>query len=153
WCTYNGDQMSMYNINAGLPKTLVRFMIANYADRKFGDAVVDTIEKVLDTPISPELLLGQETEEAIGSYEVNDFILHRFLRFGDDESRIEWLIKVTFDMEQDEASHYVRQFFKRFYSQQFKRQASPDAPKILDISLSPRADFRMPSDVDKSQEE
>ncbi|MFW5913880.1 MAG: NAD(+) synthase [Bacillota bacterium] len=153
WCTYNGDQMSMYNINAGLPKTLVRFMIANYADRKFGDAVVDTIEDVLDTPISPELLLGQETEETIGSYEVNDFILHRFLRFGDDEPRIEWLIEKTFDMEKDEANHYVRQFFKRFYSQQFKRQASPDAPKILDISLSPRADFRMPSDVDKSQEE
>ena len=153
WSTYNGDQMSMYNINAGIPKTLVRFMIENYAHRKFGDAIEEACEDVLDTPISPELLMGQATENEIGSYEINDFIMHRFLRYGDDEERIMWLLTKTYDLDKQEASDYVTKFFKRFYSQQFKRQASPDAPKILDVSLSPRADFRMPSDVDKREGE
>ncbi len=152
WTTYNADHMSMYNINAGLPKTLVRFMVRQYAEKKFESGVKDTVEDVLETPISPELLLNQITEEEIGSYEVNDFILHRFLRFGDDEDRIAWLIQKTFDLSAQESSDYVRDFFRRFYSQQFKRQANPDAPKILDITLSPRSDFRMPSDVDKRKD-
>ncbi len=149
WTTYSGDQMSMYNINAGIPKTLVRFMVKQYAETKFDEALSKVVDKVIATPISPELLLNQVTEDVIGKYEINDFILHRFLRFGDDEPRIRWLIEKTFAIEEKEAAHYVKQFFARFYSQQFKRQASPDAPKILDISLSPRGDFRMPSDVDK----
>ncbi len=149
WTTYSGDQMSMYNINAGIPKTLVRFMVKKYAEIKFDETLSKVVDDVIKTPISPELLLNQVTEDVIGKYEINDFILHRFLRFGDDEKRIEWLIEKTFAIEPKEAKHYVKQFFMRFYSQQFKRQASPDAPKILDISLSPRGDFRMPSDVDK----
>jgi NAD+ synthase (glutamine-hydrolysing) len=153
WTTYNGDQMSMYNINAGIPKTLVRFMIENYAHRKFGDAIEEACEDVLDTPISPELLMGQATEDEIGSYEINDFIMHRFLRYGDDDERIEWIIQKAFDLTPQGATDYVTNFFNRFYSQQFKRQASPDAPKILDVSLSPRSDFRMPSDVDKREGE
>ncbi len=150
WTTYSGDQMSMYNINAGVPKTLVRFMVKKYAEVKFNEQLVDVVDDVLKTPISPELILDQITEDVIGKYEINDFILHRFLRYGDDEPRIAWLIVKAFGIDEDEADHYVTQFFARFYSQQFKRQASPDAPKILDISLSPRSDFRMPSDIDKS---
>ncbi len=151
WCTYNGDQMSMYGINAGIPKTLVRFMMAHYAEEKFGANIENVIHDVLDTPISPELVLNQITEEVIGKYEVNDFILHRFLRFGDTEKRIAWLLCKTFDLSEDECNNYVKNFFKRFYSQQFKRQATPDAPKILDVSLSPRGDLRMPSDVNKTK--
>ncbi len=147
--TYSGDQMSMYNINAGIPKTLVRFMVKEYANLKFSETIEPIIEDVLNTPISPELLLNQITEETLGKYDVNDFIMHRFLRFGDDEPRIKWLITKTFDLNVEEADAYVKNFFRRFYSQQFKRQASPDAPKILDVSLAPRSDFRMPSDVDK----
>jgi len=147
--TYNGDQMSMYGINAGIPKTLVRFMVKEYAHYKFGDKIEEVVENVLDTPISPELVLNQLTEEVIGKYEVNDFIMHRFLRFGDTEERIEWILCKTFDLSEEECHHYVKQFFNRFYSQQFKRQASPDAPKILDVSLSPRGDLRMVSDVSK----
>ena len=152
WCTYNGDQMSMYGINAGIPKTLVRFMIEHYGEHKFNEAIEDVVHDVLDTPISPELIMNQLTEDAIGKYEVNDFILHRFLRFGDTETRIAWLIGKTFDLDEAAANHYVTQFFARFYSQQFKRQASPDSPKIIDISLSPRSDLRMPSDVNKTKQ-
>ena len=147
--TYNGDQMSMYGINQGLPKTLVRFMVDGYARYGLKEAVQELAQAVIDTPISPELLVDQKTEEHLGRYDINDFILHRFLRFGDTEARIEWLLTLTFPLTQTEAAQYVTNFFKRFYSQQFKRQASPDAPKILDVSLSPRSDHRMPSDVDK----
>ncbi len=152
WCTYNGDQMSMYGINAGIPKTLVRFMIERYAHEKFGDKIESVVHDVLDTPVSPELVLNQLTEEVIGKYEVNDFILHRYLRYGDTEGRIAWLIEKTFDLSKEESQAYVRNFFDRFYSQQFKRQATPDSPKILDVSLSPRGDLRMPSDVKKSKQ-
>ena len=147
--TYNGDQMSMYGINQGLPKTLVRFMVDQYAKHGFKEDLLALTQAIIDTPISPELTPDQKTEEHIGKYEVNDFILHRFLRFGDTESRLVWLIEETFHMPHDEALRYVKNFFSRFYSQQFKRQASPDAPKILDVSLSPRSDHRMPSDVAK----
>ncbi len=152
WCTYNGDQMSMYGINAGIPKTLVRFMMAHYAEEKFGKKIENVVHDVLETPISPELILNQLTEDVIGKYEVNDFILHRFLRFGDTESRIAWLITKTFDLDKEASQNYVKNFFSRFYSQQFKRQATPDSPKILDISLSPRGDLRMPSDVNKTKQ-
>ncbi len=152
WTTYNGDQMSMYGINAGVPKTLVKFMVEYYAKQCFNDQVVAIAKRILATPISPELLKDQKTEDAIGKYEVNDFILHRYLRFGDSEDRIEWLLSKTFELSKEECHSYVRNFFNRFYSQQFKRQASPDAPKILDVSLSPRGDLRMPSDVSRRRE-
>jgi NAD+ synthase (glutamine-hydrolysing) len=149
WCTYNGDQMSMYGINAGVPKTLVKFMVAQYAKRKFDDAISKHLISVVNTPISPELLPGQKTEDALGKYEINDFIMARFLRHGDSARRIEWILTKTFDLNETTCHNYVEHFFKRFYTQQFKRQALPDGPKVLDVSLSPRGDFRMVSDVDK----
>ena len=150
WCTYNGDQMSMYGINSGIPKTLVRFMITEYALFKFNEEIRHILEGIVDTPITPELTANQTTEETIGKYEVNDFMIHRLFRFGDDEERIVWLLEKTFDLSREESERYAHQFFTRFYSQQFKRQALPDGPKILDIGISPRGDLRLPSDIDYS---
>jgi NAD+ synthase (glutamine-hydrolysing) len=148
WCTYNGDQMSMYGINVGIPKTLVRFMIYNYAIHKFNEEVRGTLLSIVDTPITPELTSNQKTEDTIGKYEVNDFIVHRVLRYGDTEERITWLLPRVFEINEEISSNYSSNFFRRFYSQQFKRQATPDGPKILDISVSPRGDLRLPSDID-----
>jgi NAD+ synthase (glutamine-hydrolysing) len=150
WCTYNGDQMSMYGINSGIPKTLVRFMITEYARFKFNEEIRHVLEGIVNTPITPELTEGQTTEETIGKYEINDFMIHRLFRFGDDEQRIVWLLEKTFDLNREESESYAHQFFTRFYSQQFKRQALPDGPKILDIGISPRGDLRLPSDIDYS---
>lgn len=147
WCTYNGDQMSMYGINAGIPKTMVRFMIENFAKYKYPE-LSDCLMDIVNMPISPELTgSDQQTEASIGKYEINDFILYRFLSCGDDMDRICKLIESAFSLGNEEAKGYVNNFFRRFYSQQFKRQALPDGPKVLDISLAPRGDFRMPSDV------
>ena len=148
WCTYNGDQMSMYGINAGIPKTLVKFMILNYAINKFNKEVKTTLISIINTPITPELASNQKTEETIGKYMVNDFIIHRVLRYGDESKRIKWLLKIVFSFDEEESEKYSAAFFKRFYSQQFKRQALPDSPKILDISISPRGDLRLPSDIE-----
>ncbi|MFA5006436.1 MAG: NAD(+) synthase [Candidatus Izemoplasmatales bacterium] len=147
WSTYNGDQMSMYNVNAGLPKTLVRFTVAQYAFRTFDDGVRDTLNDILATPISPELKKNQTTEATIGKYETNDFALYRFLQCGDGRDRIVFLLTRAFGVAAEVAAGIVDNFLARFHSQQFKRQASPDGPKVLDCALSPRADFRMPSDV------
>jgi NAD+ synthase (glutamine-hydrolysing) len=147
WCTYNGDQMSMYSINAGIPKTLVRFMIEQYALNQF-EELSETLLSIVGTPITPELRSNQTTEETIGKYEINDFIIHRVLRHGDDASRLEWLLGKVFDLTKEQTKHYVQQFFARFYSMQFKRQTLPDGPKVLDISISPRGDLRLPSDLD-----
>lgn len=147
WCTYNGDQMSMYGINAGLPKTLVRFMIKYYALTKFKN-IADTLEDIIDTPISPELLgSDQKTEDSIGKYEINDYILYRYLNCGDTEERLVYLLQEAFNMSRADADKYVKNFFFRFFTQQFKRQATPDGPKILNVSLAPRGDYRMPSDI------
>ncbi|MGD9910065.1 MAG: NAD(+) synthase [Candidatus Izemoplasmatales bacterium] len=147
WSTYNGDQMSMYNVNGGVPKTLVRFMIQMYADHFFNDSIKECLYDILATPITPELRSNQSTESLIGKYEVNDFILYRFLVCGDNEERLRFLLPKVFDIESSKLDDYVTNFLKRFYSQQYKRQASPDSPKVLDYALSPRSDFRMPSDV------
>lgn len=147
WSTYNGDQMSMYNVNAGIPKTLVRFMIENYANYVFNEDIEASLNDILATPISPELKKVQSTEAIIGKYEINDFILYRFMACGDEPGRIEFMLHKTFGLSLEKAKEASDAFFKRFYSQQFKRQASPDGPKVLDIGLSPRSDFRMPSDV------
>ena len=148
WCTYNGDQMSMYGINVGIPKTLVQFMITEYATQIFIGDVQQTLLDIVDTPISPELTSNQETEDTIGKYEINDFMIHRLLRYGDSESRIEWLLPIVFELSTSEAHTYATKFFRRFYAQQFKRQATPDGPKILDMSVNPRGDLRLPSDID-----
>ena len=149
WCTYNGDQMSMYGINAGVPKTLVRFMIKYYALTKYKD-IYKVLEDIIDTPISPELSdSSQKTEDAIGKYEINDYILNRYLSMGDDKERIRFLLNKGFNMNNIETSKACDNFFKRFFQQQFKRQALPDGPKVLDISLAPRSDYRMPSDISR----
>ncbi|PAT00982.1 NAD(+) synthase [Candidatus Izimaplasma bacterium ZiA1] len=151
WCTYAGDQISMYGINAGIPKTLVRFMIHNYALHKFDEDVKEVLLNVIDTPISPELTSNQKTEDTIGKYEINDFIIHRVLRYGDDTFRVAFLLEKVFGMNKVESIKYSKNFFRRFYSQQFKRQSLPDSPKILNISVGPRSDLRLPSDIDFSE--
>ncbi len=146
WMTYNGDQMSMYGVNSGLPKTWVQLLIDYHAKHDYHE-VSDVLNHILQAPISPELLENQETEATIGRYDVNDFILYHHLEQGADEAKIEWLIPYAFSMSKEEAKQYVKRFFGRFYSQQFKRQTLPEGPKILGISLSPRGQYRMPSDV------
>ncbi len=150
WSTYNGDQMSMYNVNGGIPKTVVKFMIKSYADFIFEGEISSVLYDIINTPITPELSNNQETENIIGKYEINDFILYRFLNCGDDESRIKFFLSKTFDLSEEEINKYIKNFFKRFYSQQFKRTASPDSPKVFDYALSPRSDWRMPSDIKRS---
>ncbi|MDA3931645.1 MAG: NAD(+) synthase [Tenericutes bacterium] len=150
WSTYNGDQMSMYNVNGGIPKTVVKFMIKAYADYVFKEDVKECLYDILDTPITPELKSNQETEDIIGKYEINDFILYRFLNCGDSKDRIKYLLNYVFDLSKDKIEDYVKNFFSRFYSQQFKRTASPDTPKVFDYGLSPRSDYRIPSDVKRS---
>ncbi|MDO9628508.1 MAG: NAD(+) synthase [Acholeplasmataceae bacterium] len=146
WMTYNGDQMSMYAVNAGLPKTWVQLLIEYHANHLYQN-VKETLIKILNAPISPELLENQDTEVSIGRYDVNDFILFHHLEHGADEEKIVFLIQHAFKFTKEEATLYVTRFFKRFYSQQFKRQTLPEGPKILGISLSPRGQYRMPSDV------
>lgn len=149
WCTYNGDQMSMYGINAGLPKTLVRFMVKMHALNGFSD-IKETLIDICETPISPELTdESQKTEDSVGKYEINDFILYRYLYSGDKKDRIIFLLKKAYNMNENDAQAYVDKFFHRFITQQFKRQALPDGPKILEVSLSPRGDYRMPSDIER----
>ncbi len=148
WMTYNGDQMSMYAVNAGLPKTWVQQMIKYHSetDYKF---VQNVLEGILNAPITPELLKNQETELSIGKYEINDFILFHHLQRGADENKIKWLLGKVYDLSEKEIVVYTNRFYQRFYTQQFKRQTLPEGPKILGISLSPRGEYRMPSDVKK----
>ena len=151
WSTYNGDQMSMYNVNGGVPKTVVRYMLKAYADYKYIDSDLKAIiYDIIDTPITPELKSSQETEDIIGKYEINDFILYRYMVAGDTAERIKYLLYIAFGLSENEANAYTDNFFKRFFQQAFKRTASPDSPKVFDFALSPRSDFRLPSDVKRS---
>jgi NAD+ synthase (glutamine-hydrolysing) len=150
WSTYNGDQMSMYNVNGGIPKTVVQFMIEAYANYNYDVELKKVLVDILSTPITPELKSEQTTESVIGKYEINDFILYRFMVAGDTAERIKYLLKIVFNLSDDLSNHYTDNFFKRFFSQQFKRQASPDSPKVFDFALSPRSDFKMPADVLRS---
>ena len=143
--TYSGDQMSMYGINAGIPKTLVQFMVRMYAETY--PNLKEVLMDVVDTPVSPELVKDQKTEDIVGKYMINDFLLHRLLRCGDEHEKMSFLLEAVFELTQAEADLRAKNFLNRFYQQQFKRQVLPDGPKILDISLSPRGDFRMPSDI------
>ena len=143
--TYNGDMMSMYAINAGLPKMMVKSQIEHYIPMfKEAEAV---IKDILNTPISPELIKGQETEKMIGDYEMNDYLIYRHLVCGDDKDKMIFMLKHAFELKDNQSEEMVNRFIKRFYSSQFKRQVMPDGPKIVEISLSPRSDFRLPSDV------
>lgn len=155
WCTYNGDHMSMYGVNAGVPKTLVRHLVKHIADTQ--EEVKAVLYDILDTPISPELLpptkegkIKQKTEDKIGPYELHDFFLYHFFRYGATPKKILFLAKETFsaDYTEDEILKWLKVFLRRFFSQQFKRSCLPDGPKVGIISLSPRGDLKMPSDGD-----
>lgn len=155
WCTYNGDHMSMYGVNASVPKTLVRYLVeyvANVSESKTADILFD----VLDTPVSPELLppdengrIAQKTEDNIGPYELHDFFLYNFVRFGFTKEKIKALAVKAFDgvYDSETISKWLTVFFKRFFISQFKRSCIPDSPKVGSVSLSPRGDWRMPSDA------
>ena len=147
WCTYNGDQMSMYGINAGMPKTFIRYMTKAYATVMYQD-LYDVLEDVIETPISPELKKGQVTEDNVGKYEINDFILYRFLNCGDSKETTIWLLQKAFNLDSSVAEEYVKNFYFRFFTQQFKRSAMPDGPKVFNVSLS-KAGYNIPSDISR----
>jgi NAD+ synthase (glutamine-hydrolysing) len=155
WATYNGDHMSMYGVNAGVPKTLVRHLVKYYADI-CGDEKLSTILRdVLDTPVSPELLppvegqIAQKTEDLVGPYELHDFFLYYMLRCGFEPSKVYRVAKIAFAGQYDNATilKWLKTFYRRFFSQQFKRSCLPDGPKVGSVALSPRGDLRMPSDA------
>ncbi len=158
WSTYNADHMSMYNVNTSIPKTLVKFLVRYAADHYFSGEVTELLHRIADTPISPELMppradgtIRQETEASIGAYELHDFFLYHFVRHGCDRDRIRFLAKhAEFDAPHDDATidATLDTFFERFFKNQFKRNCVPDGPKVGSVSLSPRGDWRMPSDAD-----
>jgi NAD+ synthase (glutamine-hydrolysing) len=157
WCTYNGDHMSMYNPNSSIPKTLVKFLVDWAARNEFEGEARRILLDVVATPISPELLLAgedgqitQETESVVGPYELHDFFLFHFLRYGAPPDKIVFLAgQAAFDRPytREELEHWLEMFCKRFFTNQFKRSCLPDGPKVGSISLSPRGDWRMPSDA------
>lgn len=157
WCTYNGDHMSMYAVNISIPKTLVRYLVKYYASKEENKKVKKALEDILDTPISPELLppskdgkILQKTEEKVGPYILHDFFLYHFLRYGASPKKIYYIACKTFkDMySKEEIEKWLNFFLRRFTMQQFKRSCMPDGPKVGTISLSPRGDLRLPSDLD-----
>lgn len=155
WATYNGDHMSMYGVNASVPKTLVRHLVHYYADTCEDPSLKEVLYDVLDTPVSPELLppkdgeIAQKTENLVGPYELHDFFLYYFLRMGYEPGKIYRIAKLSFAREYDDETIYkwLRTFCWRFFSQQFKRSCLPDGPKVGTVALSPRGDWRMPSDA------
>ena len=155
WATYNGDHMSMYGVNASVPKTLVRHLVKYAADDAADEKLKAVLYDVLDTPVSPELLppkdgdIAQKTEDLVGPYELHDFFLYYMLRFGYEPAKIFRLAERTFDGEYDRETilKWLKTFCRRFFSQQFKRSCLPDGPKIGTVALSPRGDWRMPSDA------
>lgn len=159
WCTYNGDHMSMYNVNSSIPKTLVKYLIEWYA--RFNckdDALMEILLDIIDTPISPELLpsdgkkVVQKTEITVGPYEVIDFCIYYFLRNGFSKEKIYFLAKQAFKdlYTEEELAKYYNGFINRFFHNQFKRNAVPDGPKVGSVSVSPRGDLRMPSEADSA---
>lgn len=155
WATYNGDHMSMYAVNAGVPKTLIRYLVDYEAQRTDNDALRRTLKDILDTPVSPELLppkdgeISQKTEHIVGPYELHDFFLYHLLRFGETPSKILRLAEYAFKgvYEREFILEWLKVFYRRFFSQQFKRSCLPDGPKVGSVALSPRGDWRMPSDA------
>ena len=155
WATYNGDHMSMYGVNGGVPKTLVRHLVDYYADTCEDKALTVILKDVLNTPVSPELLppeqgqISQKTEDLVGPYELHDFFLYYVLRFGFTPEKIYRLAKVAFEGSYDSKFilKWLKTFYRRFFSQQFKRSCLPDGPKVGTIGVSPRGDLRMPSDA------
>ena len=154
WATYNGDHMSMYGVNASVPKTLVKYLIRFEAGRLGGDAE-KTLCDILDTEISPELLppeegkIAQKTEELVGPYELHDFYLYHAVRWGEEPEKVFYLAKRAFGGQYSEETlkKWLKNFYSRFFSQQFKRSCLPDGVKVGSVTLSPRGDWRMPSDA------
>lgn len=155
WATYNGDHMSMYGVNAGVPKTLVRSLVKWAAENKF-TAVKDILLDIVDTPISPELLPGTEsgeilqvTEDLVGPYELHDFFIYNFMKNGYSPEKILFLAKKAFagDYDDETIIKWLKTFIRRFFNQQFKRSCLPDGPAIGSVSLSPRGAWVMPSDA------
>lgn len=164
WATYNGDHMSMYGVNAGIPKTLIKYLV-EFVASKVDESSRSTLYDILDTPVSPELIpadengnISQKTEELVGPYELHDFFLYYILRFGFRPRKIFILARRAFDGSHEGASFYdddtikkwLKTFLRRFFAQQFKRSCLPDGPKVGSVSLSPRGDWRMPSDASAS---
>ena len=155
WSTYNGDHMSMYGVNASIPKTLVRYLVGYFADETDDEKLSATLRDILATPVSPELLpaengeIAQKTEELVGPYELHDFFIYYFVRRGFSADKIKRVACYAFDGVYDEATveKWLTVFMRRFYSQQFKRSCIPDGPKVGTVALSPRGDWRMPSDA------
>ena len=155
WATYNGDHMSMYGVNASVPKTLVRHLVHYYADTCEDQELKEVLYDVLDTPVSPELLppkdgeIAQKTEDLVGPYELHDYFLYYLLRFGFEPGKIYRMALKSFEGVYDvKTVHtWLRTFYRRFFAQQFKRSCLPDGPKVGSVTLSPRGDWRMPSDA------
>ena len=155
WATYNGDHMSMYAVNASVPKTLVRHLVKYYADTCGDELLEKTLLDVLDTPVSPELLppeegeISQKTEDLVGPYELHDFFLYYMLRCGYEPLKIYRLAKIAFEGKYDDEfiMKWLKTFYRRFFAQQFKRSCLPDGPKVGSVAVSPRGDLRMPSDA------
>lgn len=156
WATYNGDHMSMYGVNCSVPKTLVRHLVKYFADTCEDKVLSDVLNDVLDTPVSPELLppkengtIAQKTEDIVGPYELHDFYLYHILRFGIRPAKLYRIAKNAFEGEYDDETilKWLKTFYRRFFSQQFKRSCLPDGPKVGSVAVSPRGDLRMPSDA------
>ena len=156
WCTYNGDHMSMYAVNADIPKTLVRELVDFAAENCTNDRLKEALKDVLDTPVSPELLpadsdgkIAQKTEDLVGPYELHDFFIYNMLRYGFSPRRILFMAETAFGDTYDRKTiiKWMKVFYRRFFSQQFKRSCSVEGPKVLSVDLSPRGGLRMPSDA------
>ena len=157
WATYNGDHMSMYGVNASIPKTLIKYLV-EFVAKTVDDKSASTLFDIIATPISPELIpadehgnIKQKTEDLVGPYELHDFFLYHLLRFGFPPAKIYFLARQAFSKDQyadDTIKHWLKVFHRRFFTQQFKRSCLPDGPKVGSCSLSPRGDWRMPSDAD-----
>lgn len=156
WCTYNADQMSMYGVNASIPKTLVKWLIASVIKHNIFPESTEVLNDIIDTPISPELLppdengnISQKTEDSVGPYELHDFFLYYMMRFGYSPAKIYYMAQKAFGDVYDNETilKWMRMFYRRFFTQQFKRSCMPDGVKVGSVCLSPRGDFRMPSDA------
>ena len=158
WSTYNGDHMSMYAVNVSVPKTLVRYLVDYVASLYHGEKLETILKDILDTPVSPELLpqendqIVQKTEDIVGPYELHDFFIYHMVRFGDEPRKLYRKTKLAFKDKYDKETikKWLTKFYLRFFSQQFKRSCIPDGPKVGSVSLSPRGDWRMPSDANVS---
>jgi NAD+ synthase (glutamine-hydrolysing) len=155
WATYNGDHMSMYGVNNGVPKTLVRYLVGYTADTCGEEELSGVLRSILETPVSPELLpavngeIAQKTEDLVGPYELHDFFLYYAVRWGFPPEKVLRLAGYAFDGDYDGETivKWLKTFYRRFFAQQFKRSCLPDGPKVGTLTLSPRGDWRMPSDA------